>query len=71
MSRAVLVLLCILGGAVAGGAIGFVVLAGERCAGPACAGLIVIPMMGAGVGAVAGIVVGLVWALSKQPAPKV
>jgi ABC-type antimicrobial peptide transport system permease subunit len=36
--------------------LGFLFLAGERCAGPACAGLIVIPTLAAVPGAVAGAV---------------
>jgi hypothetical protein len=65
--RLVVLLLCAVTGALAGAGIGFLVLAGERCAGPACAGLIVIPMLTALPGAAAGAVAGAVLWIRRIP----
>ena len=60
MRRFLLLLAWTVGGAIAGAGVGFLILLGERCAGPACAGLIVIPMMTAVPGAILGVIVGAV-----------
>jgi hypothetical protein len=59
----------VVGGTLAGAASGFAYLATQRCAGPACAGLIVVPMMTAIPGAIAGVLVGaLRWSRARTVA---
>jgi hypothetical protein len=60
LRRLLILLAWIVAGGVAGAAAGGLFLLGERCAGPVCAGLIVIPMMTAAPGAVIGAVIGVV-----------
>jgi hypothetical protein len=57
--RVLVLLAWTVGGALTGAALGCGVLLGERCAGPMCAGLIVLPMMTAIPGAAAGLIVGI------------
>jgi hypothetical protein len=66
-------LLCALGLGVAGVIAGMVVLSGERCGGPACAGLAVIPMAFGVAGAGAGFVLGAIgfWILRGRRRPLV
>jgi hypothetical protein len=58
--RLLILLGAIVTGAALGAGAGLVVLAQDRCAGPICAGLVLVPMMTAAVGAVAGLIVGAV-----------
>ncbi len=62
-----MLLACTLVGAMVGGAVGIVIVSGQRCGGPVCAGLIVIPMLTALPGAAAGLIAGAVlWLRARQ-----
>ena len=58
--RILVLLACLVLGAVAGFAFGLFGILGDRCAGPACAGIIIIPFMTAVPGAAVGLIVGAV-----------
>ena len=60
--RFLILLACIVAGALAGFGVALLGLIGDRCAGPACAGLIIIPILAMVPGAMAGLVAGgILW----------
>jgi hypothetical protein len=70
MGRVLVLLACVASGALLGAGAGLLFLVGERCAGPACAGLIVIPLLGAVPGAAAGLIAGIVLWLRAARRPR-
>ena len=63
MRSALIILGCVVVGVLAGGGVGLLIISAEGCAGPACAGLVIIPLIAMVPGAIGGLVLGIALAL--------